>query len=109
MRVGPRSYIGKNSVGSHRYFGSPDMDIINKDFESLPEKVRRDYTSRKQILWESDDCSKSDLSHKEIEYIRKHKANNPGIGYNRWPKFKEKPQQQTRHPLKGTENRGRQW
>ena len=32
-------YIGKDSVGSCRYFGSPDMDIINTDFDNLPEEV----------------------------------------------------------------------
>ena len=82
-------YIGKDSVGSHRYFGSPDMDIINSDFESLPEEVRKDYTIRKQILWESDDCSEAQLSQKEVEFIRKYQANDPKIGYNRWPKFNE--------------------
>ena len=80
-------YIGKDSVGSHRYFGSPDMDIINNDFENLPESVRKDYTIRKQILWESEDCSESELSQKEVEFIRKHKSNDPGIRYNRWPKL----------------------
>jgi len=82
-------YVGKDSVGSHRYFGSPDMDIINSDFESLPEEVRKDYTIRKQILWESDDCSEAELSQKEVEFIRKYQANDPKIGYNRWPKFSE--------------------
>jgi len=80
-------YIGKDSVGSHRYFGSPDMDVINQDFESLPDEVRKDYTIRKQILWESEDCSESELSQKEIEFIREYKSNNPEIGYNRWPKY----------------------
>ena len=80
-------YIGKDSVGSHRYFGSPDMDIINKDFQTLPAEVRRDYTIRKQILWESEDCTESELSQKEIEFIRQYDANNPEVGYNRWPKF----------------------
>lgn len=80
-------YIGKDSVGSHRYFGSPDMDIINNDFENLPESVRKDYTIRKQILWESEDCSESELSQKEVEFIRKNKSNDPEIGYNRWPKL----------------------
>ncbi len=47
-------YIGKDSVGSYRYFGSPNMDIINEDFRSLPDEVRRDYTIKKQILWESE-------------------------------------------------------
>ena len=49
-----KTYIGKDSVGSHRYFGSPDMDIINSDFLNLSEEVRKDYTIRKQILWESE-------------------------------------------------------
>jgi hypothetical protein len=80
-------YIGKDGVGSHRYFGSPDMGVINQDFESLPEEVRKDFTIRKQILWESKNCSESELSQKEIEYIREYKANDPDIGYNRWPKF----------------------
>lgn len=80
-------YIGKDSVGSHRYFGSPCMDIINNDFESLPESVRKDYTIRKQILWESESCSESELSQKEVEFIRKYKSNDPEIGYNRWPKL----------------------
>ena len=62
------------------------MDIVNKDFESLSAEVRRDYTIRKEILWESPDCEESVLSAKEVEFIRLHKSNNPAIGYNRWPK-----------------------
>ena len=81
-------YIGKDSVGSHRYFGSPDIDIINKDFENLPEEIRHDYTVRKQILWESSDATEKELSEKEVEFIRKLQSNNPEIGYNQWPKFK---------------------
>jgi len=81
-------YVGKDSVGSHRYFGSPDMDIVNEDFASLPPETRKDYTIRKQILWESEDCSEAELSAKEVEYIREHRSNDPSIGYNRWPKWK---------------------
>lgn len=80
-------YIGKDSIGSHRYFGSPNMDIVNADFEGLPEEVRKDYTIRKQILWESADCSEAELSAKEVEFIRAYESNNPTIGYNRWPRF----------------------
>ena len=82
-------YIGKDSVGSHRYFGSPDMDIINNDFLNLSEEVRKDYTIRKQILWESEDCSEAVLSQKEVAFIREYQSNNQQIGYNRWPKFNE--------------------
>lgn len=80
-------YIGKDSVGSHRYFGSPDIDVINEDFANLPDAVRKDYTVRKQILWESEDCSEAELAQKEIEFIRQFRSNDPSIGYNRWPKF----------------------
>ena len=78
-------YIGKDSVGSYRYFGSPNMDVVNADFESLPEGVKKDYTVRKQILWESASCSEAELSAREVEFIRAHRSNDPDVGYNRWP------------------------
>ncbi|MFC1549606.1 GIY-YIG nuclease family protein [Nitrospirota bacterium] len=81
-------YIGKDSVGSHKYFGSPDMDIINNDFEKLPKEMRMDYTIRKEILWESEDASEAELAEKEVEFIREFQSNDPEIGYNRCPKFK---------------------
>lgn len=81
-------YIGKDSYGSYRYYGSPDMAVVNADFKSLPEEVRKSYNIKKEILWESADCSEAELTAKEIEFIRKYESNNPSIGYNRWPKFK---------------------
>ena len=82
-------YIGKDSVGSHRYFGSPDMDLVNADFDTLPKAIRLDYTIRKQILWESENASEKELSEKEVVFIREFESNNPKIGYNQWPKFKD--------------------
>ena len=82
-------YIGKDSVGSARYFGSPDMELINADFETLPQEQRLDYTIRKQILWESESATETELSAKEVEMIRKYRSNDPEIGYNRWPPLKE--------------------
>ena len=81
-------YVGKDAYGNSRYFGSPNPDVINEDFEKLPDEVRRDYTVRKQILWESAECTEADLSAKEIEFIKQYQSNNPEIGYNQWPKFK---------------------
>jgi len=81
-------YIGKDAIGSCRYFGSPDMNLVNADFLSLPEEVRKDYTIRKQILWESEEATDEELSAKEVEFIREHQSHNPEVGYNRWPKFK---------------------
>ena len=83
-------YIGKDSVGSYRYFGSPNMDIVNEDFRKLKKEIQVDYKIRKQILWESETASEKELSVKEVEYIRKYKSNNPKVGYNQWPKFKKK-------------------
>lgn len=81
-------YIGKDTVGSHRYFGSPAIDIVNEDFRNLPEKVRKDYTVRKQILWESETATDEELSVKEVEFIRLYRSNDPAVGYNRWPRLK---------------------
>lgn len=78
-------YIGKDSVGSYRYFGSPSIDVVNEDFEKLPDEVKKDYSVRKEILWESEDCSESELNQKELEFIRKYHSNDPEIGYNRFP------------------------
>jgi hypothetical protein len=64
------------------------MNIVNADFEKLSDKIRKNYTIQKEILWESPDCEESELSAKEVEYIRKYQSNNPEVGYNRRPKFK---------------------
>jgi len=82
-------YVGKDSVGSYRYYGSPDMDTVNADFAKLPLEIRHNYTIRKQILWESPDASESELAAKEVEFIRKFNSNDPSVGYNRWPRFRD--------------------
>jgi len=82
-------YIGKDLIGSFRYFGSPNMDVVNADFESLPREQQLDYSVRKQILWESENCSDAEVNAKEVEFIRKYESNNPEVDYNRWPKYKE--------------------
>lgn len=80
-------YIGKDSIGSARYMGSPDMNLVNADFETLPDHIRRDYTVRKEILWESCNATEAELSAKEVEMIRLYQSNDPAIGYNRWPRL----------------------
>ena len=79
-------YIGKDSIGSHRYMGSPDMNLVNADFALLPAEARRGYSVQKEVLWESETASESELAGKEIEFIRMYKSNDPEIGYKRWPK-----------------------
>ena len=80
-------YIGKDKYGNARYFGSPDPAPINADFAKLSDEQCRDYTIRKEILWESGSATEAELSAKEVEMIRKHRSNDPSVGYNRWPKF----------------------
>lgn len=78
-------YIGQDRTDSINYFGSANSELIARDF---PPEQRRDFTIRKEILWESENVSDTELSRKEVELILKHQSNNPSIGYNRWPRFK---------------------
>jgi hypothetical protein len=77
-------YIGKDLTGTVSYFGSVDSRLIQSDF--TPEQSR-DFTIRKEILWQSDTATDQDVNSKEIEFIRSFRSNDPAVGYNRWPKF----------------------
>ncbi|MNT95495.1 hypothetical protein D3C72_2373860 [compost metagenome] len=48
----------------------------------------RDFTVRKQILWESETAGDKEVNLKEVELIKELQSNNPSIGYNQWPKLK---------------------
>ena len=78
-------YIGQDRTDSINYFGSAQSELIAKDFS---RDQRRDFTIRKEILWESDIASNSELSKKEVEFILALRANDPAVGYNQWPRFK---------------------
>ncbi|MCX6340174.1 MAG: GIY-YIG nuclease family protein [Candidatus Aureabacteria bacterium] len=79
-------YVGQDLTDSINYFGSASSELIAKDFIT---EQRRDFTIRKEILWESESASDSEVSQKEVEFIRKVRSNNPAIGYNQWPKLRE--------------------
>jgi hypothetical protein len=78
-------YVGKDLTDNITYFGSIDSSLVEQDFTRAQ---KRDFSIRKQILWESESASDSEVSEKEVEYILSHRSNDPAIGYNRWPKFK---------------------
>ena len=78
-------YVGQDRTDSIRYFGSPDRDLIAKDFT---REQRQHFTVIREILWESETATISELYKKEVEFILALKSNDPSIGYNRWPKFK---------------------
>jgi hypothetical protein len=78
-------YIGMDLTGTMLYFGSVNSRLVEIDF--TPEQ-KRDFTIRKEILWESDLATYQEVRRKEMEFIRLFQANNPEIVYNRWPKWK---------------------
>ncbi|MBU5269471.1 GIY-YIG nuclease family protein [Clostridium cochlearium] len=78
-------YIGKDLTDSINYLGSANSNLIEKDFS---REERRDFTIRKEILWESETATDKEVNRKEVEYIKNYNSNNPSIGYNQWPKFK---------------------
>ena len=78
-------YVGKDLTNTLNYFGSADSKLIERDFK--PEQ-RRDFSIRKEILWESTTADDREVNRKEVEFIRDLNSNDPAVGYNRWPKFK---------------------
>ena len=77
-------YVGKDLTDTINYFGSANSKFIEKDFT---REQRRDFTIRREILWESETASDSEVNQKEVEFIVALRSNDPAIGYNRWPKF----------------------
>ena len=78
--------IGQDRTDSINTFGSADSNLIAADFT---RGERRSFTIRRDILWESETASQSEVTQKEVELIRLHRLNNPTIGYNEWPKLIE--------------------
>lgn len=78
-------YIGKDFTDSINYFGSADSRLIEQGFS---REQRRDFTIRKEILWESDAASDAEVNQKEVEFINLFRSNDPTVGYNQWPKRK---------------------
>jgi hypothetical protein len=76
-------YIGMDLTDSINYFGSASSAVIAADFT---REQRRDFTIRKEIIWESETASDAEVRRMEIEHIKSLRANDPAIGYNRWPK-----------------------
>ena len=79
-------YVGQDRTDDINYFGSANSDLIARDFT---REQRRDFTIRREILWESETATWSAVTTKEVEFILALRSNDPAIGYNRWPKFKK--------------------
>jgi hypothetical protein len=79
-------YVGQDRTDSINYFGSADSDLIAQDFT---REQRRRFTVTREIIWESETATHSELSRKEVEFIIALRSNDPLIGYNQWPRLKE--------------------
>jgi hypothetical protein len=82
-------YVGKDLTGDMNYFGSASSETIEKDFT---EEEMMDFSIRKQILWQSLTASDEEVNGLEVEFIKRHRSNDPKIGYNRWPKLQSSAQ-----------------
>ena len=77
-------YIGQDVTDSINYFGSADSLLIARDFT---REQRRVFTITREVLWESETATHQEVYHKEVEFIRLLRSNDPAVGYNRWPVF----------------------
>lgn len=75
-------YIGQDRTNTLNYFGSANSRLIEQDF--TPEE-RRDFTIRKQILWESETADRDEITAMDLHFIRKFHSNDPAVGYDVWP------------------------
>jgi len=78
-------YVGQDVTDDINYFGSADSGLIAADFT---REERRDFTIRREIIWESLTATRTEVTQKEVELIVALRANDPAVGYNRWPRFR---------------------
>jgi hypothetical protein len=76
-------YVGQDRTDSINYFGSPSDELIARDFT---RDQRNCFTVTREILWESESVSNSELSLMEVQFILALRSNDPTVGYNQWPK-----------------------
>lgn len=78
-------YVGQDRTDDITYFGSPNRTLVARDFT---REQRRSFTVTREILWESETATPSEVNSKEVEFIISLRSNDPSIGYNRWPKLR---------------------
>ncbi|QJY46942.1 GIY-YIG nuclease family protein [Pseudonocardia broussonetiae] len=76
-------YVGQDRTDTLNYYGSADSRLIEQDFT---REQQRDFTIRKEILWESATATHSEVTQREVALIRQLRSNDPAVGYNRWPR-----------------------
>jgi hypothetical protein len=81
-------YVGMDLLNEINNFGSPDNKLIAADFSA---EQRQSFTVTREILWQSESATDSEVRAKEIEFIHALRSNDPKIRYNRTPKIRMKP------------------
>ena len=78
-------YVGSDMTNSINYFGSASSELIAKDFVGKDIRI---FGIVREILWESETATNGEVLKREHEFIRVLKSNDPKVGYNRMPKWK---------------------
>ena len=78
-------YVGMDLTDTITYFGTVDSRAVAADFTS---EQRRDFTVRKEILFESETATVAEVRAVEVAMIRELRSNDPVVGYNRWPRHR---------------------
>ena len=78
-------YIGMDLTDTITYFGTVDSHAVAQDFT---REQRRDFTVRKEILFESETATEAEVRAVELAMIRELRSNDPAVSYNRWPRFR---------------------
>ena len=79
-------YVGMDLTDSITYFGSASAALIAQDFTA---EARRSFTVTRDVLWQSDTASDRAVRAVERGLIVALRANDPAIGYNRWPRRRD--------------------
>jgi hypothetical protein len=66
-----KMYIGQDRTDSINYFGSASSRLIERDF---PRDKRQRFTITREILWQSETATASEVSRKELQLIRAHRC-----------------------------------
>lgn len=80
-------YVGMDLTGSVLYFGSPTAAEQIASNHSL-DRDDLTFTIRKEILWESESATDTEVRAMETKLIRDTGANDPKIGYNKTPRYR---------------------
>jgi len=75
-------FVDEDLTDQYTWIGSIANDAFAADF---PPPDRTDFTVRKEILWSAPLADHDEVDRVYVEWIQRLHANDPQIGYNRWP------------------------